>query len=203
MSRSTGLASLLGAYNSDSEVEEDEEFVPQTSHWGICEDKVTKSPYYWNLETKEVTWTMPDDLLTYLSYVDTHKDALLKWYGDGRWISHSGQANGSTFYLDEMYRKVSWEIPPTSTNGGMPRNSQAVVDREKGAAAETGQVRGMHKGACWRRMRDEWLVRINYPLKGKLQRPQQWKTQRSGSFFSLSQKLLCTRCMPMMAKFSI
>lgn len=132
MQPSTGLASLLGAYNSDSDDEDAvaEESSPksaprarenpfETTSWSICEDKVTKTPYYWNISTKEVTWTIPAELVTYLSYVEEHKDALLKHYGAKRWISHSGQANGSTFYLDELYRTVSWEMP---ADNGVQRN---------------------------------------------------------------------------------
>lgn len=72
-----------------------------------------------------MTWTQPEELVTYLAYAEKHKEELLKLYGDKRWISHSGQANGSRFYLDEIFRTVSWEMPVD-----MQRNVTATAPTE-------------------------------------------------------------------------
>lgn len=71
--------------------------------------KIPPAPYYWNLANDELTWTMPKDLEQYLAYVESHKDDLIKSYGDKRWTTHSGTNN--TFYLDELYRTVTYEMP--------------------------------------------------------------------------------------------
>lgn len=128
MQSSTGLASLLGAYNSDSDDLEDIETnnltkpsakgeeskthnqVTSTS-WTTCIDKVSGSPYFWNMDTKEVCWEKPEELVHYLAYVEMHKDELMTSYGHNRFTTHSGLAHGSVLYLDQLYRMVSWEMP--------------------------------------------------------------------------------------------
>lgn len=83
---------------------------------------------------------MPAELATYLSYVERHKESLIKTLGGNRWISHSGHAKGSTFYLDELLRIVSWEMP-----ADMQRNVTATGDKSR---ISNGQVSLTLKRIC-------------------------------------------------------
>lgn len=132
MKASTGLASLLGAYNSDSDEEEEVEHL--TTSWTTCEDKATGNPYFWNIETKEVSWDQPEELRKYLAYVEQHKDELTRSYGENRFVTHSGLTQGSSFFLDQLLRKVSWE---------MPTKSATTTTTERNADSPRTQVCGL------------------------------------------------------------
>lgn len=119
---SNGLACLIGAYDSDSDTEERDTWLENgnkdrlsKTSWTQCFDKKTKHPYYWNIETNSITWTIPEEYSRYLEFVSKHSTKILA-NGQERWTARQAGEGEPLFYVDEIYRVVSWEMPAEYVN---------------------------------------------------------------------------------------
>lgn len=77
--------------------------------WTKCMDENTGHPYYWNTETKDVTWEVPAD---YQAYLDQNATILRDPRITNMWtmcVSEDNPAN--VYYVNELTRIVSWNKP--------------------------------------------------------------------------------------------
>lgn len=72
-------------------------------------DKNTGHPYYWNIDTKDVTWEVPAD---YQSYLDRNATALADPRVANMWtVCFADDTQTSVYYVNEFTRIVSWNKP--------------------------------------------------------------------------------------------
>lgn len=105
------LTQFLGAYNSDDEEndvsEKEAANTTTTTNWTKCTDHAVGHPYYWNMETKEVTWEMPTE---YHQFLETSKSQFSELPIDDYW--KKGEDKNTTFFVNELTRIVTWQKPP-------------------------------------------------------------------------------------------
>jgi len=132
MSSKNSLSTLLGNYMSDSENENEEnpksnsftqeignliseiggencdkeQPLPKTE-WAQCMDVNTGHPYYWNIETKEVTWEKP---VQYDDYLKELKRVVKKIPNDS-WAIGYAEGSETPYYLNVFTREISWQKP--------------------------------------------------------------------------------------------
>lgn len=72
-------------------------------------DENTGHPYYWNTETKAVTWEVPAD---YQAYLDENASVLSDPRVANMWTMCLGEdSQASVYYVNELTRIVSWNKP--------------------------------------------------------------------------------------------
>lgn len=75
--------------------------------WTQCVDKNTGHPYYWNIETKEVTWEIPDE---YQRFLELSAANFAKTSTFSKWV-HCNSDDQQPYYFNEVTREISWERP--------------------------------------------------------------------------------------------
>lgn len=98
--------------------------------WTQCIDANTGHPYYWNIDTKEVTWEIPHE---YKQFLD--KSALLNPNSKKNWILCFTDDN-TPYYFNESTREILWEKPSdyvemSTTSIQSSSNSGTNNDRKK------------------------------------------------------------------------
>lgn len=72
-------------------------------------DENTGHPYYWNTETKDVTWEVPAD---YQAYLDQNATILKDPRVTNMWtMCSSDESPANVYYVNELTRIVSWNKP--------------------------------------------------------------------------------------------
>lgn len=72
-------------------------------------DENTGHPYYWNTDTKEVTWEVPSD---YQAYLDQNASVLRDPRVANMWTKYfSEDTPPNVYYVNELTRIVSWNKP--------------------------------------------------------------------------------------------
>lgn len=106
------------------------------SDWTQCIDKNTGHPYYWNIESKEVTWEIPDEYQRFLELSAANfatTSTLSKWV-------HCNSDDQQPYYFNEVTREISWERPadyvdvvPEVSHSGSSSSTTATKSRAKEA----------------------------------------------------------------------
>lgn len=76
--------------------------------WTQCIDKNTGHPYYWNIETKEVTWEMPAE---YEQFLRNNALNITKESKKNVWVLCQPDTDTASYYFNEITREISWEKP--------------------------------------------------------------------------------------------
>lgn len=101
-------------------------------------DENTGHPYYWNTDTKDVTWEVPAD---YQAYLDQNATILRDPRIANMWtmcLSEDSPAN--VYYVNELTRIVSWNKPI-----GFVEPKTAVVQVQVAASVEPKPKRNIIK----------------------------------------------------------
>uniref|UniRef100_A0A1B0CFG1 WW domain-containing protein n=1 Tax=Lutzomyia longipalpis TaxID=7200 RepID=A0A1B0CFG1_LUTLO len=141
------LTHLLGAYNSDSDNENEEEAPEERKNgmnadnntlyteWTQCFDRDSGHPYFWNIQTKEVTWEMPQEYSTYLEWVKSSK-----FSHEQRWKVYEAEDTKTPYYVDEVTRIVFWEMPEEYKKGLASHEKEPVKEVRKEPQKEPQKV---------------------------------------------------------------
>lgn len=79
------------------------------TNWTKCFDKKTGHPYYWNTETRKVTWDVPAEYSKYLSCIK--QAGRLHDNGPKYWVLCQSDDNDQVYYINKITRIVSWDVP--------------------------------------------------------------------------------------------
>lgn len=110
------------------------------SDWTQCTDATTGHPYYWNIETKDVTWEMPPEYQRFLEQAAfTNSQSFRKWilcYTD----------DNAPYYFNEITREISWERPDDFIESSeLPTKSRSDSRQSNISDSVSEQTEFMHK----------------------------------------------------------
>lgn len=94
--------------------------------WTKCYVKNTGHPYYWNTNTRDVTWDIPNEYKIYLKYIE---DSGKLKYADNQkyWSECKSDDSNEPYYVNKITRVVSWDVPEVlKKSGGGDKKSSSL-----------------------------------------------------------------------------
>lgn len=77
--------------------------------WTKCFDKKTGHPYYWNTDSREVTWDVPAEYSKYLNCIK--QTGRLHDNKPKYWVACQTDDRDQVYYVNKISRIVSWDVP--------------------------------------------------------------------------------------------